>query len=199
MGFVIPIVFPDYRITVEIQKTEVDVFPWVQVDNFTIPAFKEKVSNLGHAGILFINGTTGTTKYYEYGRYDQPEKLGIVLKARNLPNVQVVDGHIDFSSLKKPLSFISRASSQSGRIQGVFIEVNGKYEAMLTLAERRKSQNSFHKRKPYDILTNSCIHFVKEITEKAGVTTPWMIDPRPTPILENLGMNFPIWIMIMVF
>ncbi len=55
---VVPIVFPDYRITVEIQKTKVDVFPWVDWDNFTIPKYKEKISNLGHAGVLFINGKT---------------------------------------------------------------------------------------------------------------------------------------------
>ena len=64
---VIPIVFPDYRITVEIQRTEVDVLPWVSFDNFIIPKFKEKISNLGHAGVLFISGKTGTTKYFEYG------------------------------------------------------------------------------------------------------------------------------------
>ncbi len=190
MDVVIPIVFPDYKITIEIQRAEVDVFPWVKFDNFTTPAFKEKVSNLGHAGILFINGKTGTTKYYEYGRYDQPEELGIVVKARNLPDAKIIDGRIDLVSLKKTLSFISRVSGQSGRIQGVYIETDGKYDAMLKHAELRKSQNSFPKRRPYDILTNSCIHFVKEITEVAGVSTPWMIDPRPNSYIGEFRDDF---------
>jgi len=190
MDIVIPIVFPDYRISVEIKKVEVDVFPWFEFDNFMTPTYKDKISNLGHAGVLFINGKTGTTKYYEYGRYDLPEKLGIVLKARNLPNVKIINGQVDNNSLKKPLSFISRVSGQSGRIEGVYIEVNGKYDSMLRHAELRKSQNSFAKRKPYDLLTNSCIHFVKEITEKAGISTPWMADPRPNSYIGEFRDDF---------
>jgi hypothetical protein len=49
----IPIVFPHYRVLIE----EINArFP------------------LGHAGILFINGGIGTTKYYEYGRYDKERR-----------------------------------------------------------------------------------------------------------------------------
>ncbi len=191
MDVVIPIVFPDYKVTVEIQKTEVDVFPWVTFDNFNIPAYKDKISNLGHAGVLFINGKTGTTKYYEYGRYDLPEKLGIVLKAKNLPDVKILNGQVDKTSLKKPLSYISRVSGQSGKIEGVYIAVNGKYDSMSKHAELRKSQNSFAKRKPYDLLTNSCIHFVKEITWQAGVSTPWMVDPRPSSYIGEFRDDFP--------
>lgn len=100
MDVVIPIVFPDYRITVEVQKIEVDVFPWTTFDDFHIPAYRDKISNLGHAGVLFINGKTGTTKYYEYGRYDPPKNLGLVVKARNLPDAVLKNGKIEFASLK---------------------------------------------------------------------------------------------------
>lgn len=189
MDVVIPIVFPDYKISVEIQKTQVDVFPWIDFDNFTIPTYKDKISNLGHAGVLFINGKTGTTKYYEYGRYD-PQNLGLVVKARNLPDVKVINGNIDLSSMKNTLSFISKTSGQSGRIQGVYIEVENKYNAMLQHANLRKSQNGNPKRVPYDILSNSCIHFVKEITEKAGISTPWMIDPRPNSYIGEFRDDF---------
>lgn len=191
MDIVIPIVFPDYKITVEVQKTKVDVFPWVTFDNFNIPAYKDRISNLGHAGILFINGKTGTTKYYEYGRYDPPKNLGLVVKARNLPDATLKNGKIEFTSLKKPLSFISRISGQSGRIQGVYIEVENKYDAMLGHAEQRKSQNASPGRRPYDLITNSCIHFVKEITERAGVRTPWMVDPRPNSYMGKFRDDFP--------
>ena len=191
MDVVIPIVFPDYRITVEIQKREVDVFPWVDFDNFTVPRYEEKISNLGHAGVLFINGRNGVTKYNEYGRYDPPRNLGLVVKARNLPDVEIVNGSVDYVSLKKPLSFISRVSGQSGRIQGVYIEVEDKYETMLAHAEFRKSQNADASRKSYDLITNSCIHFVREITDKAGVPTPWMIDPRPNSYIGEFRDDFP--------
>jgi hypothetical protein len=191
MDIIIPIVFPDYKITVELQKTEVDVLPWFDFDNFTVPSYKDKISNLGHAGILFINGENGTTKYYEYGRYDPPKNLGIVVKARNLPDVKIVNGHIEFSTLKQTLSFISRVSGQSGKIHGVYLEVKNKYDAMLEYAELRKSQNIQLSRRPYDLLTNSCVHFVKQTCEKAGVSTPWMIDPRPNSYIGEFRDDFP--------
>lgn len=191
MDIVIPIAFPDYKVAVEIQKSKVDVFPWATFDDFNIPAYKDRISNLGHTGILFINGKTGTTKYYEYGRYDPPKNLGLVVKARNLPDAVVKNGKIELLSLKKPLSFISEISGQSGRIQGVYIEVENKYDAMLGHAELRKSQNTFPNRKPYNLMTNSCIHFVKEITVRAGIATPWMVDPRPNSYMGEFRDDFP--------
>jgi hypothetical protein len=188
MDVVIPIVFPDYRIAVETKTFEVDLFPYSEIDNLTIPAFKERFSNLGHAGVLFINGNSGMTKYYEYGRYDA-QALGLV---RRIPvkNVKVNDGKIDKESLKDPLSQISRVAGQHGKIEGVYIEVKDKYQDMLNYAESRKTDNANPSRKPYDILTNSCIHFVKEITEIAGVDTPWMIDPRPNSYIGEFRDDF---------
>ena len=191
MDVVIPIIFPDYKVTVEVQKTKVDVFPWVTFDNFSIPTYRDRISNLGHAGVLFVHGKTGTSKYYEYGRYDPPKNLGLVVKARNLPDAIVKNGKLELGSLKKPLAFISRISGQSGRIQGVYIEVDNKYDAMLGHAELRKSQNASPNRRPYDLITNSCIHFVKEITERAGVATPWMVDPRPNSYMGKFRDDYP--------
>ena len=51
---IIPIVFPEYRILVNSPPIEVDLFPWVSFDNFTIPSSKQRVSNLGHAGIKVL-------------------------------------------------------------------------------------------------------------------------------------------------
>jgi hypothetical protein len=189
MDIVIPIVFPDYKIKVEIPKYEVDVIPWIDVDNFVTPKFERKLSNLGHAGVLFINGKNGTTKYYEYGRYDAQD-LGLVMKAKNLPDVKVINNKIDLKSLKKPLAFISRVSGQSGKIQGVYIEVKNKYKVMLDYAELRKKQNNNPQRKSYDLNDNNCIHFAKEVTEKAGINTPWMIDPRPNSYIGEFRDEF---------
>ena len=187
---IIPIVFPDYRITVEIKSTEVDVLPWFSFDNFTVPKFKDKISNLGHAGVMFISGKDGTTKYFEYGRYDPPHNLGLVVKARNLPDAKIINGKLDVSSLKKPLSYISRISGQSGRVEGVYIEVDDKYEDILNYVRIRKAQNANPNRKPYDLTSNSCIHFVKKVTEIAGVDTPWMIDPRPNSYMGEFRDDF---------
>ena len=191
MDILIPIVFPDYKVTIEFKESEVDIFPWMKMDNFKTPSFKSKLSNLGHAGVLFINGRNGTSKYYEYGRYDPPENLGLVRKARNLPNVRVSSAGIDFSTLKATLSSISKVSGDSGRIEGAYIEVNNKYNEMLQHAEHRKAQNATASRKAYDTATNNCMHFVKEISEKAGVPTPWMVDPRPNSYISEFRSSFP--------
>jgi hypothetical protein len=190
MDVVIPIVFPDYRITVQVQRLKVDIFPWVEFDNFETPSYEDGISNLGHAGVLFIDGATGATKYYEYGRYDK-RRLGVVLKAKNLPDVKVSGGQVNVATLKRTLHEISTLSGQSGRIKGVYIEADGKFNAMLKHAEYRKSQNSNPQRKPYDLLRNSCIHFVKEIVEKAGVATPWLVDPRPNSYIGEFRSEFP--------
>lgn len=100
---VIPIVFPDYKISVNIPKREFDLFPYVEFDNFSTPSYTENFSNLGHAGILFINGKSGLTKYFEYGRYDHPAYLGVVQKIRNLPDAIILADSLDYVSLKKVL------------------------------------------------------------------------------------------------
>ncbi|WP_341217869.1 hypothetical protein [Neptunomonas phycophila] len=187
---VIPIVFPDYKITLEIPKTEFDVIPGVDWDNVFSFSYKEKISNLGHAGVLFIDGQLGTTKYYEYGRYD-PDSLGWVVKLRNLPDAEINNGEIDPASLKKALSLISKNSGQSGKIEAVYIEAPNAFEAMLEYAERRKSQNANPKRRPYNITSNSCIHFAKGVVEAAKIASPWMIDPRPNSYIGEFQEDYP--------
>ncbi|MCF6236041.1 MAG: hypothetical protein L3J70_06660 [Gammaproteobacteria bacterium] len=78
-----------------------------------------------------------------------------------------------------------------GRIQGVFIEVENKFEAMLKYAQRRQKENASAKRKPYDLFSNSCLHFVKDLTRIAGVDTPWMIDPRPNSYIGEFRDDYP--------
>lgn len=188
MDIVVPIVFPDYKITVEVAPREVDVLPWFEFDNFTVE-HKAKYSNLGHAGVFFANGATGVTKYYEYGRYDGAG-LGLVRRVP-IPDAQTAGGTISLSSLKPVFKKISQVSGQNGRLQGVYLEVQGKFQAMLDEAERRKKLNGDANRRKYDILNYSCIHFVKSITEKAGVEAPWMIDPRPNSYIGEFRDDFP--------
>jgi hypothetical protein len=189
MDVAIPIVFPDYRITVDLPPIEVDLLPWFTFDNLRTPKYKDRWSNLGHAGVLFINGANGLTKYYEYGRYD-PQGLGAI-KNRPIPNVQIREGQIDKDSLRKPLHQIAVKAGQSGRIQGVYIEVENGFSSMLAYAQLRESQNANPKRKTYDLLTHSCVHFVKDVVATAGVETPWMIDPRPNSYIGEFRDDYP--------
>jgi hypothetical protein len=175
---IIPIVFTEYKITVEIPAVEFDLFSWTELDNISIKESKEKVSNLGHAGILLIQSSTGKTKYYEYGRYDYPELKGAV-RTFPVPNAKVSNGVISLPSLVPVLHKISNRAGKGSKIEGVFIEVKDSFSKLNNRAQTIKGQNKNPKRIPYSITSNSCIHFVKRLVEFAGKETPWMVDPRP--------------------
>lgn len=189
----IPIVFPDYLITVNTPKTRLpipDLLPGFDIlpDDIEIPETRNKFSELGHAGILFINGINGITKYYEYGRYNGP--LGYVRKL-SIRDITLQHGHPSKSSLSYSLSQISVKSGQSGRILGAYIETPNKYKAMLDFATKRQLENNNSKRQPYDLLTNSCNHFMKDVLQSAGIDVPYLLDPRPNSYIEELREDHP--------
>jgi hypothetical protein len=83
------IVFPDYKIDTGIHHIQVPF--------------------LGHAGVLLIHPKTGTTRYYEYGRYDSAN-LGMVQK-KSVPNVKMgADNQPTTDSLQITLKSISEQS-----------------------------------------------------------------------------------------
>lgn len=194
MDVIIPIVFPDYLIGVNTPEIKVDVPDWLDdtglfPDTVTVPSTQNKVPELGHAGILFINGASGLTKYYEYGRYDRANK-GLTRRVA-IPDARIVNGTIHEVTLKKVLKSIAFKSGQRGRISGVHIEVENQFDNMLNAAQARVKENRDANRDEYSLLGNSCVHFMKEIIEAAGVDTPYMIDPRPNSYIEELRSDFP--------
>ena len=116
------------------------------IDNFAVPNTKLKVPELGHAGVMFINGKTGLTKYFEYGRYDR-EGLGLVRRIR-ISDISITGGQVDLKSLKIPLRQLSDRAGQGGRILAAYTEVEEKFQRMLEYAQMRQKQNSSRKRKP---------------------------------------------------
>ncbi|HKO48620.1 MAG TPA: hypothetical protein VJV79_12900 [Polyangiaceae bacterium] len=185
----IPVVFPDYLIMVETPAVTIDL-PGKALD-FKIPKSKNRVPYLGHAGILFINGRTGLTKYYEYGRYD-PAAKGLVRK-QGVPDVKIAtDGRPSAASLKLTLAKISQLSGQGGRMLGAYIEVNmGGFELMLKYATSRMAKNVNPERPPYELLSNSCLHFAKDTAAAGGGDMPMVIDPRPAAYIERVRDDFP--------
>ena len=188
MDLAIPIVFPDYLISVNTPRTRIpipDLLPGFDIlpDDIEVPETKNKLPELGHAGILFIQGSSGTTKYYEYGRYGGA--LGSVRKL-NIRDVTIQQGHPTKLSLSYTLSQISVKSGQSGRISGAYIETPNQFASMLAFAKKRHLDNKNPKRKPYDLFTNSCNHFMKGVLEAAGVKLPYLIDPRPNSYIEEI-------------
>jgi hypothetical protein len=162
----VPIVFPDYQITVG------DV----------------TFNSLGHAGILLINPNTGLTRYYEYGRYDEANR-GIV-RNRVVPNVVIGDnGHPTEASLRRVLGEISRLAGQGRRILGVYVD-NADFDQMEQFVQDRLNQNNSLTNEEYNLLTNNCGHFVQDVLDAGGVDTPSYIDPRPNSYIQELRDEF---------
>jgi len=189
----IPIVFPDYLIAVNTPRTTIDIpdlIPGFDVlpDNVEIPATNNRIPDLGHAGILFLNGKTGTTKYYEYGRYSGPK--GQTRKIRISDVKMNGQGHPTSDSLSYTLSQISSRTGQGGRISAAYIPVPGKYPAMLAYCLKRMQENRDPNRQEYDLFDNSCNHFMQGVLVAAGVNVPDMIDRRPTSYIEELRDDY---------
>ncbi|MDO6610432.1 hypothetical protein Q4601_09010 [Shewanella sp. 1_MG-2023] len=185
----IPIVFPEYKITVDTPRKDVDLIPWVSFDNFTIQSSTQKLSNLGHAGILIVNGISGLTKYYEFGRYDYPEEKGIVRRVP-VPDAKVSTSGVEPKSLISVLDKVSKIAGRATRIEGVYIEATDVFEKLNQKVILQKAQNNNPNRKEYDLTSNSCIHFVKRLVEAAGKETPWMIDPRPASYIGEFRDDY---------
>jgi hypothetical protein len=192
----IPIVFPDYRITVETPEFAVtvpDLIPWGNVlpDRLKIPRAKTKVENLGHAGILIIEGSTGRTRYYEYGRYD-PAQRGWTRQWAVADVTIGKSGRPTRKSLEKTLSQISVKAGLSGRITGAYIELApGAFLKMDGYATARIRANADAKREPYSLLGNSCLNFMKEVAEVGGARMPLTVAPHPAGYVVLLQMLQP--------
>lgn len=177
----IPIAFPNFLIHVETPPMQVPVPEFIPgVGNqVKIPGSNNMVPNLGHAGILFLSGQTGLTKYYEYGRYD-PQELGIV-KNRRVSDVQMTNGRPSARSLTTVLAEISAASGQRGPILAAYIELKpGAFQSMWAYANQRFVECQTNpNRAPYTLFTNSCNTFMRSVAVAGGADMPQVVDPRP--------------------
>ncbi|WP_417660881.1 DUF6695 family protein [Pseudomonas sp.] len=173
--FVIPIVFPDYEI--HIDGYEGTFFG----KKFKIPA--QKAPYLGHAGVLVINGKTGLSKYYEYGRYPGPGPAGRTRRGR-IPDVSLTGGMIVESSLKKTLRAISSAHGQHGRISGVVLR-GQVFDKALTWLEAKEVENADATREEYDLGNHNCMTFVAELVDHIGLDSPF----RTRVIVPSLYME----------
>ena len=156
------IAFPDYKITTPFGR----------------------VGNLGHGGVLLIDNKTGTTKYYEYGRYDAAGK-GLV-RTQTVPNVKIgPDGKPTADSLKNVLAVLSRSAGQGGRIDGAYIP-SDKFKEMNDYARKRLAENKNPNRETYGLLTNNCGTFASDtVRADPSVSRPLILNPTPINIVSE--------------
>lgn len=184
----VPIVFTEYKIAVPQAKVDLPKF----MNALGIPDIQtpKKLEDLGHAGCLFIRGKDGLCKYYEYGRYD-PANKGLTRK-QSIPDLALAKGGTPvWSSLRAVLHAISLKAGQGGVITAAWIAAPGKFPDMLKYAETRMKENTDKTREAYDLLFNSCNHFMKGVMEAAGLRTPVMVDKRPVSYIAEIRDLYP--------
>lgn len=163
--FVIPVVFPDYVIHVY-DAQEVDIF------GRKIKTPSVKVPELGHAGVLIVNGKTGSTRYGEYGRYSGGGKVPGVVKIRPVPDVAIKDSAITESSLKRTLKHLSAKAGQSGPISGVVLR-GDVFEKAVEWLNKKERENNDPNRAPYNLRNHNCITFVADLVDELGLDSPF--------------------------
>ncbi len=163
------VVFPDYKISTPVGK----------------------VGGLGHAGVLLIDNKTGTTKYYEYGRYDKEGKGEV--RQITISDVTIgKDGKPTSESLNKVMGELSEKAGKGGRIDGAYVDSDD-YKSMKTYAEDKKSENTLSDREPYSLTGNNCGTFAADVVnqdEKVKEKAPTIIDPRPNSIVGEYQNKF---------
>ena len=163
------IVFPDYKISTPVGK----------------------IGGLGHAGVLLIDNKSGSTKYYEYGRYDKEGK-GIV---RNISVSDVKigkDGMPTQKSLDNVMKQISDKAGHSGKIEGAYVK-SDKFKEMNDYAQDKMKDNSNSDRKGYSLTSNNCGTFAADVVkqdDEVKKDAPVIVDPRPNSIVGEYQDNF---------
>lgn len=188
----VPIVFPDYEITVGTKAVTVDVPDWIPAvpNEVKVPALQQRVPFLGHAGILFLD-RRGVTKYYEYGRYD-PAEMGMVRRHLIPDAAPGPDGKPVATTLHKALARVSSLAGHGGRIAAAWIDLaDDAFNRMLVYAAARVRSNGDPRRRRYDILEHSCLHFMRDVAIAGGATMPAVLDPRPAGYIDRVRASFP--------
>lgn len=180
--YVIPLVFPDYKI---------------HIDGYQSTMFGRKIEipggsarYLGHAGVLIINGKTGHTKYYEYGRYPGTGPAGRV-RVGQIPDVVLRSGAITESSLKKTLRHIAAKHGQSGNITGVVLR-GVVYDKALAWLKAKEAENTKATRQEYDLGNHNCVTFATDLAEAVGFSIPFRTRVVvPTAYMTQFKFNEP--------
>ncbi|CAM3987879.1 hypothetical protein VA7868_04621 [Vibrio aerogenes CECT 7868] len=157
--FIIPIVYPDYLVHIDPEDRGI----------WGINILDEREA-FGHAGILIINGQSGISKYYEYGRYDKG-KFGLINK-ESISDAVVKNGRITESSLTKIMKELSDKSGQHGRIEAVII-IGNYYDKAFKWLNDPTGPYRNPTRQKYNVRNFNCIQFVLDLLDALSIETHW--------------------------
>ncbi|WP_157779774.1 hypothetical protein [Celeribacter ethanolicus] len=135
---------------------------------------------LGHAGIVLVQGGTGQTRYYEYGRYSRDSEGNHIGSVRNVsvPNLSLEEsGWPTVSSLHNLAKSITGRSGKNTHLHGNFDHNCGGYDQAVDFAESYNNSE-------YSFTSNSCITFAHKVNAAGGFS--WF---GPVPIWDSFPPN----------
>ncbi|QFT33325.1 hypothetical protein FIV00_22735 [Labrenzia sp. THAF82] len=152
------------------------------------------VGGLGHAGVVIVQGSTGNTRYFEFGRYGRDEKDNPIGKVQShgVSDLRIVDGKIDGTSFQNMVSRLNEVAGKGTPATGTILPLDeGGYQRALEFATRalRDADGTLG---PYSWeFDNHCYSFAKAVAAHGGSWIDWFdgfgpFDNIPTGAMLNL-------------
>ena len=141
--------------------------------NYPIKIAGHSFLELGHAGVIIVNGETGYTRYFEFGRYRDSAGLthyeGLA-RSSPIPNIGLSgDGLNSLQFYNAVLSVNQEAAKGLPSFGTIFELPDGGYERALAFAESVVA-NSLEAYGVYDVAADrTCYGFAKEVVRVGGV------------------------------
>ncbi|MFM2615037.1 hypothetical protein [Vibrio campbellii] len=107
-----------------------------------------------------------------------------------MPDAKVNESGVVLRSLIPVMHKISQVAGNGTRIEGVYIEAIDSFDKLNQRVQAIKVRNADPNRTPYNLTSNSCIHFVKRLVDLSRSETPWLIDPRPTSYIGEFRDDY---------
>ena len=146
----------------------------------------------GHAGVILIEGDTGSTKYYEYGPYYKEGKGQV--RTKDTPNVIIQDGTINGQSFDNLMRYINIEAGANTYPWFDISELDSNGYQKATNFANKSIIDPVGTLGEYNVfLDNHCYTFAKSVAEAGGSYIDWfdglgMFDN--TPSLSMLHLKF---------
>jgi len=162
--------------------------------NYPISTPVGPVEYLGHAGVVLVDGATGHTRYFEYGRYESDSNgnpIGVV-RSRPVPNLSFDSGKIDGTSLQNMITSLNGSAGAGTPATGTILSLgDGGYDDALAYALQAQNDELGTLGEYSWANDNHCYSFAKAVAAEGGSWVDWFdgfgpFDNVPSAAMINL-------------